>query len=165
MDTNGTITHYESIIWLKASNIKHVIDQFVQNVGNPQGTFIAWNKWFECSRNSETAAIYPEYKDFYDKVNAQTYDLMDIFKSMQYFHRDFSGSASIKKVLPVLTSISYDDLEVGNGWLATNLLQQIVLGTIDQKDYQSTVKNLLTYCEQDTRAMVKIWEVVKNKIG
>jgi hypothetical protein len=40
---------------------------------------------------------------------------MDIFKDMQYFHRDFSGSASIKKVLPVLTDISYDDLEVGNG--------------------------------------------------
>jgi len=59
--------------------------------------------------------MYPEYKDFYDQVNAQTYDLMDIFKSMQYFHRDFSGSASIKKVLPVLTDISYDDLEVGNG--------------------------------------------------
>jgi hypothetical protein len=43
-------------------------------------------------------------------------------------------------------------------------LQQIVLGTIDQKDYQSAVKNLLTYCEQDTWAMVKIWEVVKKKI-
>jgi hypothetical protein len=89
---------------------------------------------------------------------------MDIFKSMQYFHRDFKGSASIKKVLPVLTSISYDDLEVGNGGIATNLLQQIVLGTIDQKDYQSVVKNLLTYCEQDTRAMVRIWEVVKEKV-
>jgi hypothetical protein len=164
MDIDGTITHYESIVWLKAPNIKQVIDQFILDVGNPQWTFIAWNKWFECSRNSETAAIYPEYKDFYDKVNAQTYDLMDIFKNMLYFHRNFKGSASIKKVLPVLTKITYDDLEVGNGWVATNLLQQIVLGTIDQKDYQSAVKNLLTYCEQDTWAMVRIWEVVKKKI-
>lgn len=165
IDADGTITHYDSVIGLKAPDIKHVIDQFVSDVGNPQGTFIAWNKWFECSRNNEITAIYPEYKDFYDKVNTQTYDLMDIFKSMQYFHRDFKGSASIKKVLPVLTRISYDDLEVGNGWVATNLLQQIVLGSIDQKDYQSVVKNLLTYCEQDTWAMLRIWEVVKEKIG
>lgn len=165
MDADGTITHYENIIGLQAPDIKKVVDQFVHDVGTPQGTFIAWNKWFECSRNNETAAMYPEYKDFYDQVNAQTYDLMDIFKSMQYFHRDFSGSASIKKVLPVLTDISYDDLEVGNGWVATNLLQQIVLGTIDEKSYEATVKNLLTYCEQDTRAMVRIWEVVKSKIA
>jgi lipopolysaccharide biosynthesis protein len=47
-------------------------------------------------------------------VNNQTFDLMDIFKNMDYFHRDFNGSASIKKVLPVMTNISYDDLEVGN---------------------------------------------------
>jgi hypothetical protein len=66
--------------------------------------------------------------------------------------------------LPVLTDISYDDLEVGNGWVATQLLQQIALGTIDKNDYQSVRQNLLSYCEQDTRAMVRIWEVVKAKI-
>jgi hypothetical protein len=63
-----------------------------------------------------------------------------------------------------MTNISYDDLEVGNWWIATNLLQKIVLWTIDQNDYQSIVKNLLTYCEQDTWAMVRIWQVVKEKI-
>jgi cyclophilin family peptidyl-prolyl cis-trans isomerase len=49
--------------------------------------------------------------------------------------------------------------------MATALLQQIVLGTIDPKEYPSAVKNLLTYCEQDTWAMVRIWEVVKEEIG
>jgi hypothetical protein len=63
-----------------------------------------------------------------------------------------------------MTDISYDDLEVGNWWVATNLLQKIVLWTINQNDYQSVVKNLLTYCEQDTWAMVRIWQVVKEKI-
>lgn len=165
IDADGTTTHYESIIWPKAPDIKTVIDQFVQDVGEPKGTFIAWNKWFECARNKETATIYPEYKDFYNQVNAQTFDLMDIFKDMHYFHRDFSGSASIKKVLPVLTDISYDDLEVANGWVATQLLQQIALGTIDKNDYESVRQNLLSYCEQDTRAMVRIWEVVKEKVS
>lgn len=165
IESDGTTKHYESIIDLGAPEIKKVIDQFVADVGEPQGTFVAWNKWFECSRNSESAAIYPEHKEFFEKVNAQTFDLIDIFKNLQYFHRAFGGSASIKKVLPVLTQISYDDLEVGNGGEATKLLQEIVLGTIDPKIYPSTVKNLLTYCEQDTRAMVRIWQAVKGKIG
>ncbi len=165
MESDGTITHHESLIGLNAPDIKHVVDQFVNDIGDPKGTFIAWNKWFECGRNNETAVIYPEHKDFFEKVNAQTFDLMDIFKNMQYFHRNFNGSASIKKVLPVLTPMSYDNLEVGNGWIASSLLQQIVVGTIDHKDYESTVKNLLTYCEQDTWAMVEIYRKVVEKIG
>jgi len=44
MDADGTITHYENIIGLQAPDIKKVVDQFVHDVGTPQGTFIAWNK-------------------------------------------------------------------------------------------------------------------------
>jgi hypothetical protein len=44
MKADGTTKHYESIIELGAPEIKKVIDQFVADVGEPQGTFVAWNK-------------------------------------------------------------------------------------------------------------------------
>jgi hypothetical protein len=37
---------------------------------------------------------------------------MEIFKEREYFHPDFQGSYSIKKVLPVVTDISYENLAV-----------------------------------------------------
>ncbi len=43
---------------------------------------------------------------------------MEVFSTLNYFDRRFNGSASIKKVLPVLTDISYDNLNVGNGGVA-----------------------------------------------
>jgi hypothetical protein len=58
--------------------------------------------------------MYPEYKTFFESVNAKTFDLMEVFSEFHYFDRRFKGSASIKKVLPVLTDISYDGLEVPN---------------------------------------------------
>jgi hypothetical protein len=55
-------------------------------------------------------------------------------------------------------------LAVGNGGVAMNLLFQIQQGNIKWDELEQSLKNLLTYCEQDTRAMVRIWEVVKEKI-
>lgn len=59
--------------------------------------------------------MFPEYKDALDRINSRTFDLMEIFSKQLYIHRDFEGSSSIKKVLPVLTDISYDNMAVPNG--------------------------------------------------
>jgi hypothetical protein len=55
-------------------------------------------------------------------VNEKTFDLMEVFSKLNYFDKRFNGSASIKKVLPVLTDIRYDNLEVNNGAVASELL-------------------------------------------
>ena len=64
----------------------------------------------------------------------------------------------------MLTDISYDNLEVGNGGDAMKLLYEIQQGKITGAELEQSVINLLTYCEQDTRAMVRIWEVVKDAV-
>ena len=65
----------------------------------------------------------------------------------------------------MLTDISYDTLEVGNGGDAMKLLYEIQQGHLTGAELEQSVINLLTYCEQDTRAMVRIWEVIKEKIA
>ena len=54
------------------------------------------------------AELYPEYKDFFVNVNTRTFDLMEIFSEGDFFDRNFLGSSSIKKVLPVLTELTYE---------------------------------------------------------
>lgn len=52
-------------------------------------------------------------------MNDRVYDLMKVFSQGLYMYPDFKGSASIKKVLPVLCpELSYQDLEIQNGGAA-----------------------------------------------
>ena len=87
-------------------------------------------KGFENSRNNENAKTYPEYAPILQKVNANTFDLMEIFSELLYFDRKFQGSSSIKKVLPVMTNISYEGMNVSNGAVAAELLTQLALGNL-----------------------------------
>jgi len=109
--------------------------------------------------------MYPQHQEIFNKVNTNTFDLMDIFKEQLYFDRRFGGSCSIKKVLPVLTDISYSGLAVPNGAIAADLLAQLAHGTLPADQVDTVRADLLQYCKQDTRAMVRIWEEVWKAIG
>jgi hypothetical protein len=161
---DGTIDHKQSIIQPGDTTNEKVIQDFVRDIGGGYGTYIAWNKSFENGRNSDIGQLYPVYADVFAAINEKTFDLMDIFKNNLYFHPDFGWSASIKKVLPVLTDISYADLAVGDGGTATDLLQKIITWKLDNVLVKKTIDDLCTYCTQDTRAMVEIWrKITKNE--
>jgi hypothetical protein len=34
--------------------------------------------------------MYPEYKEIFERINANTFDLMEVFKKLLYFHKDFN---------------------------------------------------------------------------
>jgi hypothetical protein len=165
MRADGSTSHFAAIVEPGASDNRRVVESFVRDIGEADGTFVVWNKAFECTRNNETAELYPEFREIFEKVNSQTFDLMEIFRNLHYFHPDFHGSASIKKVLPVLTKMSYDGLEVGNGGEATELLKKLVVGGIADDEVGKVVGDLLEYCKQDSWAMVEIWGVVRGRVG
>lgn len=110
------------------------------------------------------AIAYPQYADAFRKINENTFDLMEIFSEQLYFHRGFQGSSSIKKVLPVLTDISYEGMHVPNGAVAADLLKSIVIGEYEVNLCNTHIQNLLTYCKQDTRAMVCIYQAVMKEL-
>ena len=89
----------------------------------------------------------------------------DIFN---YYHKDLSGSYSIKKTLPVLVpTLTYEGMDVGNG-------VQAYIAYINYDSDQPTFNTLKTkterrealkrYCQQDTWAMVEILRAVREKI-
>ncbi len=53
------------------------------------GTYIVWYKGFENTRNTEIALQYPQYTAMCQYINDHTFDLMEIFSELHYFHRDF----------------------------------------------------------------------------
>jgi len=123
------------------------------------GTVLVWYEAFEKTRNSEMAAMFPEYKDFFDEVNEKVYDLMKIFSDNLYIHPEFKGRSSIKKVLPVLVpELSYKDLDIGDGMTATIKWFHAAKRELPEGEREKIFADLESYCYLDTRAMVKIFD-------
>lgn len=147
-------------------NYKEFLQEFLKDIGEEidNSTFIVWHQGFENARNRETAAIFPDLEDSFIKINESTFDLKDIFGKSYYFDVAFKGSASIKKVLPVMVpSMTYEGMEIGNGWVATQVLYKLIDNKIvDEAERIHKLKKLLLYCGQDSLAMVRIFESLEK---
>jgi len=166
LDESGKIHHYEWLIDPAAEKSDKLLQSFIHDTNEGRdGTFIVWNKCFENKRNEERWGLYHQYKEALWNINKRTYDLMDIFKQLIYFHQDFEWSSSIKKVLPVVTDVSYEGLAIANGWLASKVLMKRLKKEIPEAKREKAREKLLEYCKMDTRAMLIIRKELVKEIG
>lgn len=165
--------------------VKAIVDHFEFNAdGTLHGTMLAQNTSFERGRLKELAVIYPEYANKLLAICDKSADLIDLLKTkkefyepafgeeraktINYYHRDLSGSYSIKKTLPVLVpALTYKGMDVGNGVQAyiTYLNYDSpdpTFGILKTKANRRAA--LSRYCQQDTWAMVEILRAVRKKI-
>ena len=137
-----------------------LIKTLLDHIGN-EGSIVVWNKTFEDCRLKELGRDFPQYNDTIESIRNRLVDLMVPFRKKQYYHPEFQGSYSIKKVLPVLVpELNYADLEVQDGGSAS-----LIYAQLKDQDAETQIKqreDLLAYCEMDTLAMVKILEWVRN---
>lgn len=141
---------------------KEFFDEFLKDTWEDinSSSFVVWYKWFENSRNEEIVEIYPELSNSFLKINEATFDLYEIFSKMQYFDLNFKGSASIKKVLPVLIpEMTYDWMNIWKWDVAMQTLKNLISWNIsDKKERSQKIQDLLVYCRQDSLAMLEIYE-------
>lgn len=133
-------------------------EKLIKDIGT-EGTILVWYEGFEKARNSELGEMLPEYKEAMGAINSRVIDLMLPFKNKWYDDLRFVGSASIKKVLPVLCpALSYKDLGIQEGGSAQRLWMEAVLDNkrVDQKE--QILADLIEYCKLDTLAMVEIYK-------
>lgn len=162
---DAELKHYEFIYTEDQDPSLEFVNSLQSHIGN-KGSVIVWHKGFECSRNRELAQRIPQSKAFFDDLDSRVFDLEDIFKKQYYVHKDFKGSSSIKKVLPVLVpELSYKDLNVQDGGAASNLWNEIVCGNMNEDDKKQTTADLLKYCELDTYAMYAIWKKIWSLVN
>lgn len=139
---------------------KAFVESLREHIG-PKGSIIVWHKDFECGRNDELAQRIPESKPFFDDIRSRIFDLEIIFKKQYHVHKDYKGSSSIKKVLPVLVpDLSYKELTIREGGSAAEAWNQLTTNdqqlTTDEKDL--IIESLRAYCKLDTYAMYAIWK-------
>lgn len=159
---NGKLKHMEYLHNEKTNPMPGLLKQLEKDIGD-QGTVLAWNMCYEKGCNDRMAELYPKYREFLTELNQRIKDLMTPFSEIWFFDKDFFGSASVKKVLPVFVpELSYKNLEVGDGLLARRTWTETVLEEKHEDDRDKIMENLSIYCTQDTFAMVRILEELKK---
>lgn len=129
----------------------------LKEVMGTKGSVIAFNAGFETGILKKCAEALPEYKKWVEAIGERIIDLLKPFRDFAYYHHNQDGSYSIKKVLPVLTDKSYDDMEIGDGGTASAEYCRVTF-TGDNKDKEKVRKLLEEYCGLDTMGMVDIVE-------
>lgn len=146
------------------------------------GTVIVYNENFEKTRLKELAILFPDLADQLWNIRNHIFDLLfvlkgsekmfapllpdelgkDRAKQINYYHNNMHGSYSIKKILPLFTDLSYQNLEVKNGTEAVLVYSQ--LPYLTEQEYKEKYLALREYCKQDTWAMVEIlWGLWRMK--
>lgn len=159
------IEHCEFLHRENSDPSRPLVEQLIQDVGT-EGSVLVWYEGFEKARNSELGEMLPEYQEAMEAINDRVVDLIIPFKKKWYDDPRFEGSASIKRVLPVLCpELSYKTLGIQEGSAAQRLWMEAVLDGKRQDERQQILDNLIEYCKLDTWAMVRIWQELEALDG
>ena len=129
------------------------------------GNIVVYNKTFEDTRLKDLARWLPKHAPDVEVIRGRLWDLYDVVRRNVY-HSAFAGSFSLKTVLPAFVpEMTYETLEVADG-TAAGLAWERFLDPATPPLEQSRLKlALLEYCKQDTLALVKLLEVLRERAG
>jgi hypothetical protein len=162
---NENLKHTEFLATEARDPSKDMVEALKKDIGEGKGSIIVWHKPFEQGRNKELAELQPADSDFMYRLNDRIIDLKEIFSKSMYVDPRSKGSASIKKILPIMApELSYKDLPINNGADANKKWGRMIKGEMTPEDIEKTQRDLLKYCKQDTFAMVRIWEELQKII-
>jgi len=154
---DAELEHREFLHRDNSDPARPLVEQLVEDIGT-EGSVIVWFEGFEKSRNAELGEMFPQYKEAMLAINDRVVDLIIPFKQKWYDDPRFEGSASIKKVLPVLCpELSYKTLGIQEGGSAQRLWMEAVLDGTRASEKERILADLLEYCGLDTLAMVEIY--------
>src|SRR2546430_2464100 len=122
---------------------------------------------FEADCIKQPREAGPRLAQELERLEKRLVDLLPVIRRHVY-HPDFGGGFSLKKTLPALVpGLSYSDLQVQDGEVATGELQRLMLpgAELAEGERAALREALLRYCERDTWAMVKLLEKLRSLVA
>jgi hypothetical protein len=127
------------------------------------GSIVVYNAGFESQRLADLALWLPEFAGRIKKIQRRLWDLLPVIRNHVY-HPAFAGSFSLKVVLPALIpEMTYEGMTVADGKDAGLAWESLVRESLDYDDTKRIRSALLEYCAQDTLAMVRLLEQLKQE--
>lgn len=126
----------------------------------PSGSILVYYENFEKRILKELAEQFTRHEWWIEDALDRIADLYEPFGKFYYYSPLQKGSASLKNVLPALTGISYDDMEIKNGQEASVRYLNITFlkgeAAPDEALIKKIRRDLLDYCGLDTEGMIYI---------
>ena len=137
--------------------------QSLIDVLGKEGTIFIYTT-FEQRILRELAEQLPQYADDLNMLHRRFIDLCALIKT-HYYTPAFHGSFSLKYVLPALVpEMDYQNLAIQEGGTASLEFLRMIEPKTPTAEKKEIRNNLLEYCGQDTLAMVRIHEVLIERI-
>lgn len=155
-EPNGKLRHVEFLAEGLDDPRIDFLESLKENLGD-SGDILVYNQAFEKMILRQGHETFGEYKEWHDKnILPRIKDLMVVFSKFWYYDPKQKGSYSIKAVLPVLSDLKYDDLDIKKGDVASNEFFRVTYEDASNEDRKKVRADLLKYCELDTLAEVEI---------
>ena len=159
VEHSGSLVHTAFLDLTGADPSKAFAKSLIEQCGC-EGPVFVYNATFEKTRMRELAACFPELQPALNSIILRVVDLLPIAQN-RYYHPSQHGSWSIKAVLPALCpDLSYDQLDgVQDGAMAIEAFQEATAPETSPERKAALEQQLLKYCELDTFAMVRMWQI------
>ena len=156
--SSGDLLH-KSFLWSEQGDPRLKLVESLIDAIPPDGTIIAYSN-YEQRVLRDLATACPDYADALLNFSERIFDLLKLVRE-EYYHPQLHGSFSIKSVLPVLAPDSgYDGLGIQHGLVAAIDFGKMVSENTSADEKEHKKEALLAYCEKDTEAMVRVFDVL-----
>ncbi|MBN2719482.1 MAG: DUF2779 domain-containing protein [Proteobacteria bacterium] len=129
-----------------------------------EGSILAYNASFEKGRLRDLAGFDPSCGGWVQDVNARIVDLLIPFQSFAVYHPSQHGSASMKAVLPALTGLNYEGIDMGGEETGYEFIR-ITFNDTDKEEVKAVRRAMEEYCKMDTEGMIHILKKLKELAG
>ena len=151
---DGKLDHLEYLCNEDKDPRKEFTQTLIDALGT-EGSVVIYTS-YETGVLNALIAHFPQYADKLQAIIDRFVDLYAIIRR-NYYHPKFYGSFSLKYVLPALVpQMSYDKLSIQDGMQASLEYLRMIDPATPESEKARIRADLLTYCGQDTMAMVKI---------
>jgi hypothetical protein len=157
----GELRHEEFLHKDMSDPRKILAESLLESLGE-RGSICVYS-FYEQSVIEQLAEALPSLRAALQALLKRIWDLHPIVRDY-YYHPQFDGSYSLKKVLPALVpALAYDDLMIKEGGHAASEYYRMVFVERDWVERATIEEALLQYCARDTLAMVELRRALKEK--
>ncbi|MEM9423331.1 MAG: DUF2779 domain-containing protein, partial [Spirochaetota bacterium] len=140
---------------------KPFIHKLLEHCGS-EGSIVVYNQSFEASVNRSLARDFPSYKEALFALNARMKDMHVPFGKYWLYSPLQRGGTSLKTILPIYTSFSYEDIAMNNGLDAMNAYLAFLQGAVPEP--AELRADLEEYCRLDTLALYLLLVAIKQEL-
>ncbi len=161
---DAPLEHFEFLAEQGMDPRKIFLENFLKHTEAP-GTLLVYDALMERNILNGLKKDFPEYSKELDLRLARIVDLVQPFQERYYYHPAMKNSVSIKNILPALVpDLNYSNLTISSGSVAMTAFEQLQTET-DLIKIIEIREQLLAYCQMDTLAMVKIFEILEKNVS